>query len=88
MVGFVELKHPLLLSRVGSTVGSIGSGNNLQVSDSNSNLKTASIVIRPLSRKDIFYSRSIYNVDDTSEANEKVSECMYLCRIMTFFLDK
>ena len=62
-------------SRVGSTVGSIGSGNNLQVSDSNSNLKTASIVIRPLSRKDIFYSRSIYNIDDTSEVNEKVSEC-------------
>ena len=43
-----------------------------QVSDSNSNLKTASIIVRPLSRKDIFYSRSIYNMEDTSAANEKV----------------
>ena len=57
--------------RVGSSVG-IGSGGNLQHSDSNSKLKTANILIRPLSRKDIFYSRSIYNVDDSSEQNEKV----------------
>jgi len=58
------------IARVGSTVG-IGSGGNLQHSDSNSKLKTANILIRPLSRKDIFYSRSIYNVDDSSEQNEK-----------------
>ena len=41
--------------------------------EGNSNIKTASIIVRPLSRKDIFYSRSIYNVDDTSDINEKVT---------------
>jgi len=63
------------LSRVGSTVGySIGSGSQLQVGDSNSNLKGATVIVRPLSRKDIFYSRSIYNVNnDDLDQNEKVS---------------
>ena len=49
-----------------------------QVSESNSNVKTASIIVRPLSRKDIFYSRSIYNIDDTSNTNEKVFTCVRL----------
>jgi len=63
------------LSRVGSTVGySIGSGSQLQVGDSNSNLKGATVIVRPLSRKDIFYSRSIYNVNnDDMDQNEKIS---------------
>jgi len=52
------------LPRVGSNLGySIGSGSQLQVGDSTSNLKS-SIIVRPLSRKDIFYSRSIYNASN------------------------
>lgn len=63
------------LSRVGSNLGySIGSGSQLQVGDSNGNLKGASVVVRPLSRKDIFYSRSIYNVNnDDTDQNEKIT---------------
>eukprot|EP00092_Neocalanus_flemingeri_P041880 GFUD01045614.1.p1 GENE.GFUD01045614.1~~GFUD01045614.1.p1 ORF type:complete len:717 (-),score=114.69 GFUD01045614.1:192-2342(-) len=63
------------LSRVGSSLGySIGSGSQLQVGDSNTNLKGATVIVRPLSRKDIFYSRSIYNVNnDEMDQNEKIS---------------
>ena len=50
-----------------------------QASNSNSNIKTANIIVRPLSRKDIFYSRSIYNMDDSSQDNEKVCIVLY-CR--------
>jgi len=63
------------LTRVGSNLGySIGSGSQLQVGDSNGNLKGATVIVRPLSRKDIFYSRSIYNVDnEDTECNEKLT---------------
>jgi len=63
------------LSRVGSNLGySIGSGSQLQVGDSNGNLKGATVIVRPLSRKDIFYSRSIYNVNnEDSDCNEKMT---------------
>jgi len=63
------------LNRVGSNLGySIGSGSQLQVGDSNGNLKGATVIVRPLSRKDIFYSRSIYNVDnEDTEVNEKLT---------------
>jgi len=62
------------ISRVGSTVGySIGSGSNLQTETpgGSGNLKCTNIIVRPLSRKDIFYSRSIYSIDDEPEESLK-----------------
>lgn len=41
--------------------------------NSSGNLKCANIIVRPLSRKDIFYSRSIYSIDDESGENGKVA---------------
>ena len=45
-----------------------------KVGDSNCHLKGANVIVRPLSRKDIFYSRSIYSINNEDyEQNEKVS---------------
>jgi len=50
------------LSRVNSVVRySIGSGSQLHVGDPDK-LRSSQMLVRPLSRKDIFYSRSIYSV--------------------------
>merc|ERR1719341_2302537 len=61
------------MSRVGSTLGnSIGSGSQLQVEGAGS-AKGINLVVKPLARKDIFYSRSIYSIHRAEEEEGKDS---------------
>ena len=55
------------LPRVGSNLGyQLGSGS-LRVQEGGG---SGSVIVRPLSRKDIFYSRSIYSVAEVGQAEK------------------
>jgi len=59
------------MSRVGSTLGySIGSGSQLQVEGAGS-AQGINLVVKPLARKDIFYSRSIYSINAPDDKEGK-----------------